>query len=204
MTALPPPVQSVLELFQGPLASVRFADIDAAGLSKLAAEVEAAASDVQEHEGKLAELRQTLAQRQEALLSLAQQALAYARVYAESDEALLDAVNRITLPRPTKPRKSPAKGAAARSETSEASGSAGTEEDAASADPADVAPDANEGAEPSTPADAESALDAAAVDAGEPDAGKLDSGTAAPSGRSGSPGRGPRKGGRGAAQRAAN
>jgi hypothetical protein len=122
MTSLPPPVQSVLELFQGPLASVRFADIDAAGLAQLAAEVEAASSEVREHENKLGELRPILAQRQEALLVLAQQALAYARVYAENDEALLEAVNRISLPRAAKPRKAPAsaKGVGARDGGSEA------------------------------------------------------------------------------------
>jgi hypothetical protein len=118
MTSLPSPVQSVLELFQGPLASVRFADIDAAGLVKLAAEVEAAATEVHEHEGKLTELKQALAQRQEALLVLAQQALAYARVYAEGDDALLEAVNRITLPRAAKPRRAPGKGNATRGEAS--------------------------------------------------------------------------------------
>ena len=121
MTSLPPPVQSVLELFQGPLASVRFADIDAAGLAKLAAEVEAASSEVREQEDKLSELRQALAQRQEALLTLAQQALAYARVYAENDEPLLEAISRIALPRAGKPRKAaaPAKGNGARDATAE-------------------------------------------------------------------------------------
>lgn len=122
MTSLPAPVQSVLELFQGPLASVRFAGIDAAGLAGLAAEVEAAASQVREHESQLAELRQVLALRQEALLVLAQQALAYARVYAENDEALLEAVNGISLPRAAKPRKAPSsKGSATRADGGERS-----------------------------------------------------------------------------------
>ena len=105
MTAISPPVQSVLDLFQGPLANVRFADIDAAGLSKLAAEVEAAAGEVERHEAIVAELHQTLLQRQEALVTLAQQALAYARVYADGDEALLEELNRITLARAPKSRK---------------------------------------------------------------------------------------------------
>lgn len=109
MTSLTPPIQSVLELFQGPLANVRFADIDAAGLTSLAGEVEAAGTEVEQHEQKLAEARQVLAQRQEALLNLAQQALAYARVYAESDEALLEELNRIVLPRAAKPKKPSAK-----------------------------------------------------------------------------------------------
>jgi hypothetical protein len=112
MTSLPSPVQSVLDLFQGPLSNVRFADIDAAGLANLATEVEAAAAEVQQQEEKLAELRQGLAQRQEALLVLAQQALAYARVYAENDEPLLEELSRISLPRAAKPRKAGAPKAA--------------------------------------------------------------------------------------------
>lgn len=103
--SLPPAVQSVLELFQGPLANVRFADVDAAGLARLAGEVEAAAAEVEAHEAALVELKQSLGQRQEALLALAQQALAYARVYAENnDEQLLDVIGAIALPRATQPR----------------------------------------------------------------------------------------------------
>jgi len=105
MTPSSPAIQSVLALFKGPLASVRFADIDAAGLASLAAEVESAAGDVNDHEAKLAELRQALAERQEALLVLVQRALAYARVYAENNDELLEELNGIALPRVSKPRK---------------------------------------------------------------------------------------------------
>lgn len=156
MTSLPPPVQSVLELFQGPLSSLRFADIDGAGLTELAAAVEAAASEVREQETKLGELRQTLAQRQDALLALAQQALAYARVYAENDEALLDAVNRISLPRATKPRKASAsKGSGARDAASEtASGATGAETDTALEAAAPEA-DSTSGSDESASAEAE-------------------------------------------------
>lgn len=103
-----PPLQAVLQLFQGPLADVRFADIDAAGLASIAAEVESAADAVAQHEAQLSELRQTLVERQDALLLLAQRALAYARVYAEHDEALTEQLARITLPRAAKPRKASA------------------------------------------------------------------------------------------------
>lgn len=106
MTSISPPILSILELFKGPLAAVRFADIDADGLAALAREVEAAANEVEQQEAQLTELRQALAQRQEALLGLAQRALAYARVYAEDDEPLLEELNRISLPRAAKPRKS--------------------------------------------------------------------------------------------------
>jgi hypothetical protein len=105
MTSLSAPVQAVLELFQGPLSDVRFADVDAAVLANSAAEVESAASAVAQQEARLTELRQTLAERQDALLLLAQRAVAYARVYAEHDEALTEQLSRITLPRAGKPRK---------------------------------------------------------------------------------------------------
>ena len=98
-------MQAVVALFKGPLAGVRFADVDATGLTGLAAEVSAAAAEVEQQEAKLSTLRQGLAQRQEALLSLAQQALAYARVYAENDEELSAKLNAISLPRAAKPRK---------------------------------------------------------------------------------------------------
>jgi hypothetical protein len=125
----PPAIQSVLELFKGPLADVRFADIDAAGLANLAAEVERAAGEMNEHEAKLAELRQGLAERQEALLLLAQRALAYARVYAEDNAELLEELNRISLPRSSKPRKpSAAKTTGAREAEAPSAPSAAVEE----------------------------------------------------------------------------
>lgn len=105
MTSLAEPVQAVVSLFEGPLARVRFADVDAKGLGKLAAEVSSVAGEVAQHEARLVELKQTLAQRQEALLVLAQQALAYARIYAEGDEELTAKLNDISLPRAAKPRK---------------------------------------------------------------------------------------------------
>jgi hypothetical protein len=105
MTQVSPAVQAVLQLFQGPLASLRFADVDGAGLAQLATEVDSAASAVELQEAKLAELRQTLAQRQEALLVQAQRALAYARVYAEHDAELTEQLSLISLPRPAKARK---------------------------------------------------------------------------------------------------
>jgi hypothetical protein len=116
MTVLSPPVQAVLELFQGPLAEVRFADVDAAGLAGVAAEVENAAAEVARQESQLAALRQSLTERQDALLLLAQRALSYARVYAEHDEALTEQLARISLPRAAKPRKA----SAAKPESAEA------------------------------------------------------------------------------------
>lgn len=105
MTSLSQPLQAVVTLFEGPLAGVRFGDVDAAGLSKLAIEVSQVATELAEHEAKLASLRQELEQRHEALLTLAQRALAYARIYAEGDQALSAQLSAISLPRAAKARK---------------------------------------------------------------------------------------------------
>jgi hypothetical protein len=114
MTSLPPPIQAVVALFRGPLSGVRFGDVDAGVLSSLAAEVESANAEIEAQQARLIELQQAVAQRQEVLLGLAQQALAYARIYAENDEVLTAELNQISLPRATKPRK-PTKGSAAES-----------------------------------------------------------------------------------------
>jgi len=142
MTSLSPSIQSVLELFKGPLGNVRFADIDAEGLTRAAAEVEAASSEVQQHEEQLASARLVLAQRQEVLLGLAQQALAYARVYAENDEPLLEELNRISLPRASKPRKPGAANTGARAARTEPAAEATSPAEALPADalPADALP----------------------------------------------------------------
>lgn len=136
--SLSPAVQSVLDLFQGPLCNVRFADVDAAGLAHLAAEVEAATLEVEAREAALVELRQNLAQRHEALLGLAQQALAYARVYAENnDEQLLEVIGGISLPKAAKARKPGAKASPRDTAAAEAS-SADGDVDRASGDRADA------------------------------------------------------------------
>lgn len=120
MSSLSPSIQSVVQLFRGPLAGVRFADIDAASITNLAAEVESMSAEVESHEAKLTELKAGLAQRHEALLGLAQQALAYARIYAEGDDALTAELAQIALPRPTKPRKKEAPSAVKAAEPAEA------------------------------------------------------------------------------------
>jgi hypothetical protein len=139
MTSLPPAIQAVVALFRGPLAGVRFADVDADGLTSLAAEVESASTEIEAHEAKLVELRQAMAQRHEALLGMAQQALAYARIYAENDEVLSAELAQIALPRANKPRK-PTKAAASDASVVE---SATTEAAPAEVEPAEIESGAN-------------------------------------------------------------
>jgi hypothetical protein len=99
MTAIPPPVQAVLDLFATDLADVRFGDLDAPALARIAGEVQAASEVVVAAQLALDVARGALHERQEMLIQQAQRALAYARVYAESDVALTARLDAITLPR---------------------------------------------------------------------------------------------------------
>jgi hypothetical protein len=102
MDAIPPPVQSLLDLFATSLAEVRFGDVDAKTLARAAADVQAAAAIVSGAQSALDEARRTLHELEEALLQNAHRAAAYARVYAENDAALSERVSAIALPRPTR------------------------------------------------------------------------------------------------------
>jgi hypothetical protein len=101
-SAIPPPIQTLLDLFTTSLADVRFADLDGQTLGRLAAEVESASEAVASAQLALDAAREILQQRQEALLQRAQSALAYSRVYAESDEALSRQLDAVSLPRSTR------------------------------------------------------------------------------------------------------
>lgn len=104
-TLISPPIQALLELFDGQLRDVRFADLDAAALNALATQVSEAAQGVAAKQAALDEAQAALQERQGALLQQAQRALAYARVYAESDAELGAKLDAIALPRaPRRPR----------------------------------------------------------------------------------------------------
>jgi hypothetical protein len=102
MTAIPSPVQAILDLFTTELEAVRFGDVDGKSLGGLAAEVHVAAEALASAEGLVADARSALQDRQDALLQHAQRALAYARVYAEADVALSARLDAIALPRATR------------------------------------------------------------------------------------------------------
>jgi hypothetical protein len=99
MTAISPPIQAVLDLFSTSLADERFGDIDAQSLARIAADVQSAANAVAAAQAVLDVARAELHGREEALLLHTQRALAYARVFAENDEALSTRLEAITLPR---------------------------------------------------------------------------------------------------------
>ena len=99
MDAVAPPIRAALELFETALAEVRFADLDAKTLARSAADVEAVAAVVTSAQAALDSARCALQERQEILLDQVQRAVAYARVYAENDEALTERLQSIALPR---------------------------------------------------------------------------------------------------------
>jgi hypothetical protein len=99
MDRIPNPVQSVLDLFTTELADVRFADVDAPTLVRIAADVQTAAEGVAFQQAALDSAQKALREQQTVLLEYVQRALAYARVFAEKDEALSARVEAIALPR---------------------------------------------------------------------------------------------------------
>jgi hypothetical protein len=99
MSPIPPAIETIIELFTSELSSVRFADLDGATLAQLATDAQAAADAVTVAQAALDGARHALQERQDALLTEAQRALAYAKVYAESDEALSARLEAIALPR---------------------------------------------------------------------------------------------------------
>ena len=101
-SAIPAPIQTLLDLFTTALADVRFADVDGKTLGRCAADVETAAQGVAAAQAALDVAREGLQEKQDALLHRAQSALAYARVFAESDEALSHQLDAVSLPRSTR------------------------------------------------------------------------------------------------------
>jgi hypothetical protein len=99
MDAIETPIKAALALFEATLADVRFADIDAKTLAHTASEVEDAALAVAAAQAALDSARGVLQERQGTLLEQVQRAIAYARVYAESDDALRQQFDAISLPR---------------------------------------------------------------------------------------------------------
>jgi hypothetical protein len=101
---IPQPVQVVLDLFASELSHVRFADIDGHALAELAAAVTDAQASALAAQAALDAAAVALDEKQEALLSAAHRALAYARVYAEGNDALKTKLDGVSLPRSRRAR----------------------------------------------------------------------------------------------------
>lgn len=113
-TPLPPGVSALLQLFEGPLADVRFPDVDGASLLLLAEETSAATDALSAARASLAQAQSSLIAAETALLTSesalvvkAQRALGYARVYAEGDAELARSLAAVELTntRPGSPSK---------------------------------------------------------------------------------------------------
>lgn len=99
MDAIAPPIQALLDLFTAELRDVRFGDMDATTLASHAAGVDEAARELASAQALVEEARSRLTDRQETLLHHANRALAYARVYADTNTALVARLDSIALPR---------------------------------------------------------------------------------------------------------
>ena len=99
------PLQALLDIFATELVEVRFGDVDAQVLMKARDDVDRAAEALASAEALLAEARTNHQERQDAQVLLAQRALAYARVYAETNAALGERLDAIHLPRPSTRRR---------------------------------------------------------------------------------------------------
>jgi hypothetical protein len=86
--ALPAPVRAVLDLFEGPLASVRFPDLDRDSLRAAEAEVDRRRAELQAALATVQAARESLEDSQRALFDQVRRAHAYATVYAETDAEL--------------------------------------------------------------------------------------------------------------------
>ena len=87
-----------MDFFRAELASVQFPGVDANVLDAASARVTAASEAVRRAEAELDAARATLQAAQDEAAQKAQRALAYARVYAQDDAALLARLDELASP----------------------------------------------------------------------------------------------------------
>jgi multidrug efflux pump subunit AcrA (membrane-fusion protein) len=114
-TSLSPSIRAILDLFEGPLAEVRFPGVERESLARAEAEVESRRAELQRALEAVASARESLESAQAALLEQARRAHGYATVFADGDPALTEALAKVefegralapkkTRGRPAKPR----------------------------------------------------------------------------------------------------
>ena len=86
--ATPTLARQVIDLYSVELADVRFPDLDLSALLYAQTELHAAQLEVERVVAELADKRADLESRSQALLTKAERALAYAKIYAQGDEEL--------------------------------------------------------------------------------------------------------------------
>lgn len=108
--------RQVIDLYSIELSDVRFPGLDLSSLLYAQAELHAAQLEVERVEAELADMRNQLEARSQALTTLAERGLAYARVYAQGDEELAPRIAEVGKrkssagPTPTAPTKNEASG----------------------------------------------------------------------------------------------
>ena len=90
-------VAALIDVFGAHSADLCFPEVDHATLEGLADELRQAAVEVERQERALQQARQLLDERRDALRARAERGLAYARIFAEDDEALREQLEGIDL-----------------------------------------------------------------------------------------------------------
>jgi hypothetical protein len=107
--AISAPIQDLLNLFKEHLSSVTFPDVSFEILESLIKKVESNTNELQEALAKVETVRAALELNNNELLQKAVRGLAYARIYAEGNEALLEQLSKINLSKTVRiQKKSPA------------------------------------------------------------------------------------------------
>ena len=105
-TPIPTEVLELIEFFDQQLGDVQFPDVDRSRLAELASRVRDRSTELDRLTEQARAVRAELDEAREELQRAATRGLAYARVYAEGDEALSEAVGQLTLGQEQKPEKS--------------------------------------------------------------------------------------------------
>ncbi len=106
---IPASIKETIVLFKEELSSVTFPDVSESILEDLAEKVKKNAQDLEEAYTRVAAIRDTLESSQNELLQKCMRGLAYAKVYAEDSEDLLEKISKINLGKSTKaPKKTAA------------------------------------------------------------------------------------------------
>ena len=109
---IPSGVHTVISLFEGPLKSVNFPNIDRERLQERIQEVESSAQELNDLLARVDGLQQTIAEAKDRLVKDAERAVAYARVYAAEDEALLETLSSVEFGSSADKKRRPRKAAA--------------------------------------------------------------------------------------------
>jgi hypothetical protein len=99
------PMQDLLKIFKEHLSSVTFPDVSLEILEGLVKKVESNTNDLKEALEKVETVRAALELNNSELLQKAIRGLAYARIYAEGNEALLEQLSKINIGKPVRVQK---------------------------------------------------------------------------------------------------